>query len=462
MLNQFLYFFFRVLPFGASLLGILMLTWAVASIDDKSYPWAEFRRIDLNAALSTSLADPVNQLEADISDRAFDLLATDPDHKIRKEFQVPDELRPNFNFWLRIYTQYTSQHVVLLDEKHPEVIYEVLDFRDLAKHSRNAAAFEIVSERRIKSTIKAYREAFHRLGLKNPPRVYTAVELKVLSAIKKIRHKHTFKELAKNLRTQTGQRDNIIHGMLAAEMYLPKMEKIFIDQGLPPEITRLSLLESSFNLKAVSRVGATGVWQFMPLSAKEYMKLDPHHEIDERLSPLKATLGAAKMLKRNMHVLKSWPLAITSYNHGIGGLFKIPVVDRQTREVFHYFDPCHKKKRLGWASRNYYPGFLAVIYANAYKNFFYGEAPRLPHTGVQFVRLNKPTTALHIALEKNIPISEFRTLNPDVRNLNSVLPTGFHYILPSTKDDLVALLDPQRPIQTSAQPKSKRKHKDNG
>ena len=71
------------------------------------------------------------------------------------------------------------------------------------------------------------------------------------------------------------------------------MEKTFREEGIPPIITRLAFVESMFNLKARSRVGASGIWQFMPQTAKKYMRIN--RLVDERNSPFKATKGAAKV-----------------------------------------------------------------------------------------------------------------------------------------------------------------------
>src|SRR5690606_8417959 len=98
------------------------------------------------------------------------------------------------------------------------------------------------------------------------------------------------------------------------------MEEIFTQLDLPIELTRIPLVESSFNIMAHSKAGAVGVWQFMPLSGKEYMKVDPSIGIDERRSPLKSTIAAARLLKRNLKMTGNWPLAITAYNHGFTGI----------------------------------------------------------------------------------------------------------------------------------------------
>ena len=89
--------------------------------------------------------------------------------------------------------------------------------------------------------------------------------------------------------------------------YLPLMESIFArEYNLPVELTRLPFVESSFNIRARSKVGASGIWQFMRSTGKLFLKINDG--VDERNDPIRATEAAAKLLKMNFGSLKSWPL----------------------------------------------------------------------------------------------------------------------------------------------------------
>ena len=105
-------------------------------------------------------------------------------------------------------------------------------------------------------------------------------------------------------------------GLLASNSFLRRMEGIFSQMDVPPELVLLSLVESSFNWNAISHAGATGIWQFMPNTGREFMLVDPVQQIDERLSPIKSTVAAARLLLRNHRMLGSWPKAVSAYNHG--------------------------------------------------------------------------------------------------------------------------------------------------
>jgi membrane-bound lytic murein transglycosylase D len=425
-------------------LGLCLQSLVALGAYDRPVTWEDMSAMDLGPVFRSQYSSQSNLFDASFPESAVELVLRDADARVSDEFQIPAALRGPVEFWLRIYTQYTTQHVVLFDARHPEIVYEVLDFRPLAKTARNLIVYEILSKRKIESTVKAYREAFRRLSKNQRPHNLSPIEKKILSKTRGHKHRHGLPEFAKNLRTQTGQRDNIIKGLLAAEDFFPKMEQIFTGMGIPPELTRLSLVESSFNLSAVSRKGAAGVWQFMLKSAREYITVDEKRGIDERLSPLKSTVAAAKLLKRNRRILGTWLLAVTSYNHGLRGLRMISSTPKETDIAHRLFNPCSKKSRLGWASRNYYAEFLAVLYAETYRHLFYGDPPQYKrHDSIVFYRLLKKQSAHSFAMARGISIQEFRFLNPDIRYLSRTLPQGFIVAIPGDKDDLALLLNPK-------------------
>ncbi len=435
---------------GFLLSALLIYHTSAYAAYDRVVTWSDMSTMDLRPAFRTPYASDGNLMEAAIPESATYLALRDADSRVNPAFHVPADLKSPVTFWLKIYTEYTTQHIVIFDSHHPEIVFDVLDFRELSAKARNRVVYEIVSKQRVKKSLATFRRAFQRL-ISNPhPKNPTREEKIIMAAYSKLPHKHSYKELAGFLRSQTGQRDNIVKGLLAAEAFFPKMEQIFKQMNLPIELTRIPLVESSFNLNAKSRVGAAGVWQFMPRSGKEYMHVAYASGIDERLSPLKATVAAAKLLKRNFNIVGNWPLAITAYNHGHGGL---PRLDDEQAEDFkrfgHLFRACKAtapgKKNLGWAGRNYYSEFLAVVHAEAYRNLFYGEPPKSNMQPLVFKRLNGGKTAVQIASEHRVSIQDFELYNPDVIDLHRKLPTGFWIALPGETDDLAGLIAPKRP-----------------
>jgi membrane-bound lytic murein transglycosylase D len=434
------------MAFRSALLNLLvfaLISSTAYGAYDQSVTWSDMSNLDLRPVLKSQYASENNLLDPNIPDSATELVLNDADHHIINEgFRIPPELRESVAFWLKIYTQYTTQHLVLYDSNHPGRVYEVLDFRELAKTSRSQIVYEILRKQRTEKTLAAYRAAFKHLA-KNPhPKHPSREELNIIGTIPNVSHKRNFAELNKHLRTQTGQRDNIIKGLVAGETYFPKMEGLFLKMGLPVELTRISLVESSFDLDSRSRTGAAGVWQFMPNSGKEFLLIDDRHQIDERISPLKATVAAGKLLKRNHAILKDWALAVTSYNHGLRGLLHVKASPGR-KNVWKMLDS--DSSHLGIASRNYYSEFLAVLHAEAYRKIYYGEPPVVSdHVKfTQFVQIPKAMLASTFSKENGISLQEFRVLNPDIRNISRLIPAGFWIALPAHNDDLTGLT-PQR------------------
>jgi membrane-bound lytic murein transglycosylase D len=427
----------------ATWLAVLIATSpapALASIES-AVSWSDMSVMDLRPVFRSQYASTSNMYDPVVSDSVVELVLRDADEKIAKEFAVTPDMRAPVRFWLRVYTELTTHHVAIFDDRHPELVYEVLDFRELAHTARNRVAYEIMRQNRIRATFRAYRQAFAQLARNPHPRKPTAVQERILATLAKATDKHSMRERARFLRGQTGQRDNIIKGLLAAEVFFPKMERIFTEVGVPAELTRLSLVESSFNMSAQSRVGATGVWQFMLRSAQEYMTVDRAHDLDERLSPLKSSVAAAKLLKRNHSVLNgSWPLAITSYNHGFSGLKKIAARSERGDSKRGMFAGCGAGPKLGWAGRNYYSEFLAVLYAEQYRELFYGQVPSPVVKAIGFHRVDRAQTAVSLAKSAGIPLQEFRFLNPDIRNMKRAVPRGTWIALPGASDDLAGLM----------------------
>ncbi|MEK7689837.1 MAG: lytic transglycosylase domain-containing protein, partial [Bdellovibrionota bacterium] len=362
--------FAALLSFSLPFLAAALSSSFARAAYDRPFSWSDVGEIDLKPVFRSFYASEDNLLDPQIPASAFELALADADHRISDEFAIPKTLTKAVEFWLHIYARYTTREVVIFDDRHPEVVYEVLDFRPLSKSARNRVAYEIMMERKIARVRQHYKSAFASLLANPKKKSLNEYESKIKQALTVCDHKHPMAFHSGNLRIQRGQRDNIIKGLLAAEAFFPKMETIFDDLGVPPEITRLALVESSFNIHAVSYAGATGVWQFMLKSGLEYLKIDSGLKVDERLSPLKSTVAAARLLKRNRKVLRNWPFAITAYNHGLRTFVQSPRgrTGKESLDPGNLFGPCPKNGglKLGWASRNYYAEFLAVLHAEKY------------------------------------------------------------------------------------------------
>jgi membrane-bound lytic murein transglycosylase D len=228
------------------------------------------------------------------------------------------------------------------------------------------------------------------------------------------------------LRFQLGQRNQTMAGITQSGRYMRQMEEIFKQEGLPIELTRLPFVESSFNLRARSKVGASGLWQFMRSAARPYMRMDL--AADERNDPLRATHSAAKKLRENYLLLKSWPLAITAYNRGASGVKRLTEKMRTT-DIVELIDM--RKGRFGFASANFYASFLAALEVERNADKHYGLLEILPELRGAEVQLLKSQSSQDLLKWFNGDPEMARLLNPHINECvwKGKSPLGRKHIL---------------------------------
>ncbi|MES2379264.1 MAG: transglycosylase SLT domain-containing protein [Bacteroidota bacterium] len=153
-------------------------------------------------------------------------------------------------------------------------------------------------------------------------------------------------------------RDEMSHVMGLSKYYFPIYEKIFHDAGIPTEIKYLSIVESKLDPNAVSRVGATGPWQFMAQTAKMY-GLNMTEYVDERRDPIQASYAAAAYLKDAYQEFGDWLLAIASYNCGKSNV-------EHAIEKAGVVDFWAIRQYLPVETRSYVPAYIAMSYVMNY------------------------------------------------------------------------------------------------
>ena len=146
-----------------------------------------------------------------------------------------------------------------------------------------------------------------------------------------------------------------MRGLEISQRYDAVFRKIFREEGLPEDLAFLPHVESSFQASARSSAGAVGLWQFTRGAAERFMTVNT--KVDERLNPIASARGAARYLKHAYSLLGSWPLALTSYNHGINGMLRAK--KQLGGDFVHIVEQC-TLPNFGFASRNYYAEFLAA------------------------------------------------------------------------------------------------------
>ena len=206
------------------------------------------------------------------------------------------------------------------------------------------------------------------------------------------------------------KRKNVKVMLGLAEYYFPIFEEILDKQGLPHELKYLTIIESALNPKAVSRVGASGLWQFMYTTGKLY-DLQVNSMVDERRDPVKASYAAARYLKDLYGIYKDWTLAIAAYNCGPGNVNKaIKRANGKTNfwEIYNY---------LPSETRSYVPAFIAANYMmNYYKEHKLFpkkiDFPLLTDT----IMVNEDISLTTVSEVLKVPLQQLRDLNPQYKN----------------------------------------------
>jgi len=241
------------------------------------------------------------------------------------------------------------------------VIYQILYL--------NPAAAPSLQNRSINGVHHSYRKALLALASGKRDNL-NPIEKRAFNAWGEQASSTELTEAAERLRFQRGQRDRFEQGLKRSKRWRKRIRAIFREQDLPLQLTALPHVESSYNPKAHSKVGAAGLWQFMPATARRYLRVDG--EVDERLDPYRSTQAAALFLKQNHAILKNWPLAITAYNHGISGVRRA-VRETGTHDLGEIVKS-YNGDRFGFASRNFYAAFLAASDIAADPSSYFGSS----------------------------------------------------------------------------------------
>lgn len=249
----------------------------------------------------------------------------------------------------------------------------------------------------------------------------------------------------------TRHKDEMSHVLGLSQYYFPIYEKIFREAGIPEEIKYLSIVESKLDPFAVSRVGATGPWQFMPATAKTYGLVMDNY-VDERRDPVKACYAAAAYLKDAYIEFGDWLLAIASYNCGKSNV-------ERAIEKSGALDFWSLRQYLPAETRNYVPAFIAMSYVMNYAHehdITVRQASILGSTEV--VMLDKHIPLNNVAKALGMELKEIALFNPHYKKqvVNGSAERPMPLVIPKTFEVnytvlYTALNDPNATIV--AQPK---------
>lgn len=240
--------------------------------------------------------------------------------------------------------------------------------------------------------------------------------------------------------------------MALSEYYFPIFEDAFAKQNVPLEIKYLAVVESALNPKAVSKMGATGLWQFMYGTGKQYaLKIDSY--IDERSDPLKATAAASEYMTKMYNIFGDWELVLASYNSGPGNVTK---AIRRSGGKTKYWDI---RSFLPKETQGYVPAFLATMYLFEYhkEHGINPERAVVKNFETDTINIKNEMTFKQIADLLDMPQSQIQLLNPSYK-LN-VVPyyQGEQHFLRLPKDKIATFVSNENKIYDYVAYQSQRK-----
>jgi len=336
-------------------------------------------------------------------------------------FQVPPGLEPAVAFWTRIYTEVETSGGLIHDNRRLGVVYEVTTLPTSSRRAR---------ERHTEARKRHYKSILQKLA-KGKRSGLSAEESRVLALFGEGVSNDELSQASRRLRFQLGQADKFRAGVIRSGAYIGHIRATLDDLGLPPQIAALPHVESSYTPHAYSRVGAAGLWQFTRSTGRRFMQVD--HVVDERLDPYRATVAAARLLEQNYRILKSWPLAITAYNHGASGMRRAKRklgTDDIEQIVLRY-----RSRTFGFASRNFYVEFVAASRIAADPDRYFGHLDLDPPERFETIELPYHATVKTLSASLGVDLKTLKRANPALRNTvwsgAKYVPRGYRLRVPS-------------------------------
>ncbi len=370
----------------------------------------------------------------------------------------PAALQDDVNFWIRVYSEITTNEGFLHDERNLAVVYEKLRFPPNLPPKERQKIVDDVRDRYIASLQRIAQHLAQHPTPATPTRLesedaapasapakpdvtpLSAEDQRVLALWKGAASAPKMLDASRTIRFQLGQADRFKEGLIRSTIWEGHIAEVFANQGLPPELASLPHVESSFNPAAYSKVGAAGLWQFMRSTGRRYMRIDD--AVDERLDPYRSTEAAAQLLAYNYRVLGTWPLALTAYNHGAGGLRRAK--EELGTDDYVTINRLHRGRTFGFASRNFYPSFLAALTIDQHPERYFGPIERAAEE--KFSEVALPAYVRFASLEKvtGVPRDKLLRMNPALRapaiDGSRLVPRGYRLRLPEQAQPLTTEL----------------------
>ncbi len=378
---------------------------------------AVFRRFGLSLILQLTLVAPCFAAGPEAPFRLTDISGDFPSEGFEVEIA----------FWKKMFTGYRETDVVFHDRGDLRIVYDVIEFTRGVGDDREEAERQSKILNKKKDHLRALLSRLGRRQALSPE------ENRIVRLLAELGHEPTasfYRRLARDLRYQRGLRERFGEGISRSGRYLADIEEILREEGVPRELALLPHVESAFQWSAVSKAGAVGLWQFVKGTARSYMTVNRY--VDERLDPLESTRAAARLLRENYQSLGTWPLAITAYNYGRSGMMR---AKRRHGSDMLRIARRYKARRFGFASRNFYPEFLAAVDIVRNQRLYFNDIQPDPPLEYEVVVLPKSYQAGVFEQIEGLDRITLREYNPFLTSRvwkQGVLPASVDLRLPPT------------------------------
>ena len=311
-------------------------------------------------------------------------------------FPRPVELEPAIDFWTKVYTEIDTDHGYLHDSEDLSVIYAQLnrDNREIETFREKIKDDLLILASGERANLTENQEDILELWPDNVTR-------------------SRLERAANKVRWQLGQSNAFLEGLERSGAYRDHIDQVLLEKNMPPQLALLPHVESSFNPNAYSHANAAGMWQFTRPTGQRFMRID--NIIDERMDPYISAEAAMDLLEYNFQVLDSWPLALTAYNHGVGGMSRA-VRETETSSIEKIIAN-YKGPRFGFVGRNFYPQFLAVNDIERNIDQYFESVDYAVPPNFTEVRLDSYVDSQGIEESLGIAVSQLREDNPSLRSV---------------------------------------------
>ncbi|MEE9411716.1 MAG: LysM peptidoglycan-binding domain-containing protein [Methylococcales bacterium] len=353
-----------------------------------------------------------------------------------ESFDCPAALQRRVHFWIDIFGRYGTDTAVFHDRNSPEKIYSAL--------TRQGACGGRITPRAIEKERTRIKQLLQSIAYKKTKRKRLTRSENQLAVLFNNESPSSIRNASQRIRCQSGNATRFREAMKRFGRYQPQVSSALKEFGLPEGIQYIPFVESAYSPSNYSRVGAAGLWQLMPATAR-HLRLLVNPVVDERMDPETSTLAAIRYLQHSFEVLAPaarsmnpqaseasiYPFVITSYNFGLSGMLKAM---RETGVDFVQVLENYENKSFQMAVKNFYASFLAARHVAKNADQFFELLPEDQPLQTVSVKNNKARSATSIARHFSLTIDALQKLNPALTSAvwknKQLVPQGFVLRLP--------------------------------